>query len=257
MTQVPVQFTQNFQQPGDHRLLSLLQLIPGATLDRFIGSNPNVGTTQAHLSNAGGIYPWPTTSETLDIASDDAGDTAAGLGARSIVIQGLDANFLPLIEIVPMAGIGIVTTTGLFRRVNTVDILDVGTYGGSNLGNITITNTISGQLLATIEPGIGAARYGHYTVRAGKRAVVIRIVNTPEGAKNINVRAYIRPRADVIVAPFGGRVEALFYPNLGSPLVLDDIVGALVPSLTDFWVEVQTVSGNAAMSINFAVMLFD
>lgn len=257
MTQVPHQFLQNFQQPGDHRLLSTLGLVPGAELTRFIGSNPTVGTVQAHLWNAGGLYPWPTTAETLDIVSDDAGDTLLGLGARTVIIDGLDGNFDRVLVPYDMAGLGTVTTTELFQRVNNVIVGSVGTYGGANLGTITVTNSGSAQLLAEVTPGIGGSRMGHYTIRNGKRAVLIRLVTTPEGSKNINVFGYVRPDADVVAAPFGPRVEALFFPNLAEPLPLSDIVGSIIQPKTDFWAEVQTVSGNGAATINFGVMLFD
>ena len=38
------------------------------------------------------VYSWPTTAVALEAISGDGGDTAAGAGARTVVVEGLDAN---------------------------------------------------------------------------------------------------------------------------------------------------------------------
>ena len=57
--------------------------VPGWTFERKFGSNSAVGTSFEALWDGGGLYPWPTTTETLGIQSSDAADASAGAGMGS------------------------------------------------------------------------------------------------------------------------------------------------------------------------------
>lgn len=91
---------------------------------------------------AGGTWQPLFSGETMDVVSSSANDTSAGTGARTILIIGVDASGESASEIITMNGTTTVVTTTLFKGINKVNVLTVGslTY---NAGNITINATTS------------------------------------------------------------------------------------------------------------------
>jgi len=140
------------------------------------GRNPSVKSADYEtLWDGSNLYPWPTAAETLSVVSDDADDTSAGTGARTIEIQGLDSSWNVLIETVTMNGSTPVVTTGLFLRVYRARVVTAGS-SGTNEGTITFTNTTSSNVIAQISvdnSGFGQTLMACYTVPAGKTAYLI------------------------------------------------------------------------------------
>jgi hypothetical protein len=131
----------------------------------LVAINETVGVTLETIWPFGGRYVFPTTTETLDIVSDNAADTAAGAGLRTVLVSGLDASYLPISETIALNGVTPVTTLNSYFRVNQV----VAKSAGANLtasGNITVTNTTSAQTLAYIRQGDNITRQGVFTVPA-------------------------------------------------------------------------------------------
>lgn len=139
------------------------------------GRNPDIDSAAAEdVWAVGGLYTFPTVAETVDVVSDDATDTAAGVGAREIRIQGLDANYLYVEEDLLLNGLTTVTTTQTFLRVHRALVLHAGT-DGSNAGNVNAEQSTSGLVLFQIRPMTGQTTLGLYTVPADKRLVVVRL----------------------------------------------------------------------------------
>ena len=102
------------------------QIYKHAHLDKF-GYNADIATSQETLWSLGGSYTWRTTAVAMKISSSDAKDTAAGVGARTVTIQGLDANFAEVEETVTMAGQTASTaTTQTFLRVHRAFVVTNG-----------------------------------------------------------------------------------------------------------------------------------
>ena len=85
--------------------------IEGAKIVSKFGENPAVGTSEETIWDAGGVYDYLTTASQLDVTSTDADDTDGGNGARTVVLEGLDANYNEITETVTMDGLTIVQTT--------------------------------------------------------------------------------------------------------------------------------------------------
>ena len=77
--------------------------LPGETWVHKFGGNPAASTNLEPLT-VGAVYATPTTAQTLELLSDDTGDTSAGLGARKVVVEGLDSSFNIQSETVTMNG---------------------------------------------------------------------------------------------------------------------------------------------------------
>lgn len=105
---------------------------------------------------SGGLYAYPAAAAPLVLTSSSASDTSA----RSVLIEGLDANFNILNETIALNGTSNVTTTNSFFRINKMSMVNSG-----NTGNITAK--IGATTYAQINAGIGQTQMSIYTVPAG------------------------------------------------------------------------------------------
>lgn len=87
--------------------------------------------------------PFPNQAgEQCTIVSDNANDTSAGSGARTVKIHYLNAAGVYGHEIKSMNGTTPVNTTATdIRFIQQITVETLGTFGGKNAGNITIYST--------------------------------------------------------------------------------------------------------------------
>jgi hypothetical protein len=112
----------------------------------------------------------------MTVSSTSANDTSAGTGARTIVVQGLDANYSEVTETVTMNGQTAVTMTAALIRVNYAYVATAGS-GNSAAGDIYIgTGTVTAGVPATaydiIKFDYNNTTTGSYTVPEGYTAYV-------------------------------------------------------------------------------------
>jgi hypothetical protein len=142
--------------------------IPGASRITASGVNPDVdtGTVPEDIWFAGGVYPFPTATATLEALSDSAADAAAGTGMRTMQVIGLDANYAEQTETVTMNGTTPVALANSYLRLNRAQVSGAGS-GRVNAGNVTIRETGGGQTRGSMRAGYGIMRQAIYTVPAG------------------------------------------------------------------------------------------
>jgi len=135
------------------------------------GFNPDVDTTQVSVWPLPSLITFPASAIQMTVSSTSANDTAAGTGARTVVVQGLDANYNEVTETVTMNGQTAVTMTTAMLRIN---YAYVATAGSSNsaVGDIYIgTGTVTAGVPATaydiIKFDYNNTTTGSYTIPAG------------------------------------------------------------------------------------------
>lgn len=138
--------------------------------DRFQGffNNPDVdsATTPELIWPVGGVITKPTVAGATTLVSDSASDAAAGTGARTILVSGLDANYYKKSETVTMNGVTPVTCANNYLRINQLTMLSAGT-NKTNVGQITATiNDGSPRTVSAIGVGAGISHTGLFTVAA-------------------------------------------------------------------------------------------
>jgi len=240
----------------------LLDISRGLTrgLDVFhrFGRNPDVGAVEEDIWSPGGTYPWPTTAETLRVrAGGNPADTAAGAGARSVVIRYLDENWDVQEETLATAGAAAsAPTVGTARRVLRVYAGTAGTYTGANTGNIDIENTTSAQLLARIQTGRGQSQLSQYTVPANFTAYLTRIDFHAATGKPSDIRMWQRQNAQIVAAPF--QAKRLVYEADGEGELLEDLKEyTQFPEMTDLWCSASTTGGGGVVSVTYDLYLVD
>ena len=162
-------------------------------LVRIRGYNPDIDAAATEdLWPEGGDANFLAAAQRLNIISDSANDTYNGTGARTIRIEGLNADYVEIGEDVTLLGATAVFTGQSFLRINTTHPLTAGT-GGAVAGNIDIRDNAGAVILAGIESH-SCSLNGFYTVPVGHTAYILDLVaNTDQWnahAVELRVREY-------------------------------------------------------------------
>ena len=147
--------------------------VAGTKAINKFGHNPSVttGTDPEDVWGGGGLYAfYPTTAQSLELVSDSTDDDAAGIGALTVQVYGLDENFLEVDETVILDGIvPVALTENTYIRMYRAIVLTAGT-SETNVGNIFIQIAAGGTVGAYIGAGDGQTQQAIYTVPEGKSA---------------------------------------------------------------------------------------
>jgi len=140
------------------------------------GFNGDVDTTQVTVWPLPSLITFPAAALQMTVSSTNANDTAAGTGARTVVVQGVDANYNEVTETVTLNGQTAVTMSASLLRVNYAYVATAGS-GNSAAGDIYIgTGTVTAGVPATtydiIKFDYNVTTTGSYTVPAGYTAYV-------------------------------------------------------------------------------------
>jgi hypothetical protein len=150
--------------------------IPGHRNVTVFGFNPDVDTAQLSVWPLPSLISFPATALQMTVSSTSANDASGGTGARTVVVQGLDANYNEVSETVTMNGQTAVTMTNALLRVNYASVVTTGS-GNSAAGDIYVgTGTVTAGVPATVYDIIkfdyNVSTTGSFTVPAGHTAYV-------------------------------------------------------------------------------------
>lgn len=145
-----------------------------------LGNNPSIDTaTQPEDVWAGAslgvlnaidhrFIPKPQAAVAMEVVSDSVNDTSAGTGARTVIVGYLDSTYATVTTTITLNGTTAVALPTNAIRINTFVVATVGTYGGNNLGNISIRAAGgAGATYAYMPIGAGIHRTSLYTVPTG------------------------------------------------------------------------------------------
>lgn len=135
------------------------------------GFNGDVDTTQVSVWPLASLIPFPAAALQMTVSSTSTDDASAGTGAQTVVVQGLDADYNEVTEIVTLNGQTAVTMTASLLRVNYAYVATAGS-GNSAAGDIYIgTGVVTAGVPATVYDIIkfdyNNTTTGSYTVPAG------------------------------------------------------------------------------------------
>ena len=170
----------------------------------MFGRNPNLVSGVFQDIWAAGIpVTWLTAASPIRIrAGGDAADDAAGVGARSILLDGLDSNWDVASEVIATAGtLASAATSVSFIRINGATVLDAGTYTGNNIGDVVIETT-GGVEMADIRSGVGRTQLGFCSTPRATDVFIQQVRAFVSSNRPANVRLMVRERGDIVVAPF-------------------------------------------------------
>lgn len=132
------------------------------------GENLDVDGSMETIWDGGGLYTYLTTAAVVTVTSTDGDDAAAGTGARTVTVEGLDSNYNQVSETLTVGGgAGSVEFFRVFRAF----VAGSGS-SGTNEGTISISSgaTTLAQIRTVGSPtstGLGQTFMSIYTVPAG------------------------------------------------------------------------------------------
>ena len=188
-------------------------------------------------------YPWSTfdTSGTLSIPAVNASDSG-----KSIVLIGLDNDYLELTETVTVSSSGATTTTQSFKRIFRAYVTN---GSATNVGDIVVQK--DGTTVATIKAGKAQTLMAVYTVPAGKTGYMLKGVATCQAGADATV--------DMFVRYFGQdsfRVGHTFeVSGTGGEYLYDFGVPVKIPAKSDIDIRCSVRSNNARVTAAFDMIL--
>lgn len=125
------------------------------------GHNPDVQNVEETVWYHGGIYQYPAAALQMSVSSNDAACTA------TIMINGLDANYAEISEMITLTGQTPVTTVRSYLRIQSAYVMSNPTTQSIYIGTGTVTAGVPATVYERIFDGDNRSQSGMFTVPAG------------------------------------------------------------------------------------------
>lgn len=163
------------------------------TLHKF-GANSAIDASEEVIMSQGGMINYLSSAEIPKIKSssaDDDGDPE-GIGAWTVKIIGLDANWDEQEETVTLNGQTLVALANTYIRVNRMYVVTGSVPVNANIGTITLYQNDGTTAMVVIAPARGQSQFCAWTVPNGKTLFVNSFGISEVNNKRIRARLYIR-----------------------------------------------------------------
>lgn len=240
-----------------------------AHIHHQFGRNAACGTSYEPVSD-NGIYRTPQVAGATQLrvkAGGNAADTAAGAGARSVKLFGIDAAGNEITEVIDTAGSSAsAATTQSFIRLYHAEVHESGTYGtqsaGSHVGNITIEDAAGTADWAQILLNgfaSGTTCIGSLTIPRNHVGLVtsINITIDTSGGKTMDVLFMQRSNILQTAAPYSPIVKVQEFLGLGVGQSITYDIPFKVPELTDIGVLAKSSNGTNAVSVDMEIIMLE
>lgn len=233
-------------------------LITDVETKHVFGCNLDADSTEEDVWFNDGILVWQQAAAVMDLVSTSADDDGSplGIGAHTVKIEGLDASFDELEETVTLNGVGTVSTSGSFIRINRASIVGCGNYTSPwNVGDITIRVTGGGDIQAKIAATRGVTQKSHYTIPNNKIALVTRFNISVDSTKTARFLFWSRVAADDVSTPFGCRTIVHDANGISGPAQEILLAPKFVAAKTDLWWSVIATANNTAVEVDYDLVV--
>lgn len=219
---------------------------------RRFGTNISVGTSYITVDNIGATLPYmPSTSLKFEAVSSSVNDTAAGTGARTIEVTGVDTNWQEKLEIITLNGITPVQSVNNYFRVTKAEVLTTGTYGGANAGNILVRGTGGGTSFVQIDTSTGESFSSHFFVPLGFIGFVSGANFSTDSGKIVSLKVQARANANLVTAPFSPLELVQFYDGVTGISHFSYEVPVPINQASDLFITAKTTAGTASVSLEY------
>jgi hypothetical protein len=227
------------------------QIMGHKSLFKF-GINGDVGTSVETVWAQGGTYVYPTAATVMKISSSNAADAAAGTGARTISIAGLDANYNEISETVTLNGQTEVNTVNSYLRITRMFVVTAGSgetaAGTIYAGTGTVTSGVPATVYGMIAFGANQTQMAFWTVPAG---YTLYLMGTFYSSGNSTANAFTN--FQLIQRPLGGvfRQQSSTRTAGSGDFVLDLHTPLAFAEKTDIEVRAVASAGTSNVSAEF------
>lgn len=225
------------------------------------------GSTPIDVWGGAGLYtghPRGYTPETIQVFSSSVNDTSAGVGARTVIFEGLKTNTstsYETSEMVTLNGTTAVTTASTWWRINRVYVVTAGS-SNANVGLITVrASTTTTNIFCYISIGYNQSALCAYTCPYGRTLIVKRIfvsITRDKGAAGSGVVSF-RVRPDSSTATDTVYRTVMLY-DIQTGAIVDSSLesGIVINSREDLKFRIESVSDlgtNVNAKIEFLSLL--
>lgn len=227
-------------------------LEPGASRLQKNGYNPGIAQTLVTVWNEATTMTFPAAATVMTLSSSSANDTAAGTGARTVTINGLNSSYVTTTEVVTLNGTTGVSTTNSFLRINSLSVATAGS-GGSNAGIIYIgTGVITAGKPATIygsiAAGVNLSRQAFHTIPSGSTGYLLSLLASTDTA-GTQVQVYTRTQTGLFV------LNRIFQLGIGAGTVQDYQLPLALQAGTDIEARATVASGTAKVAVQLEILV--
>jgi len=162
MTDIEARYSWQLHKETPFQMRAAMGHITNGTPVFVYGNNPDIQNVEETVWYHGGLYQYPASAIQMSVSSSDAAATC------QVMINGLDANYLPINEIVTLTGQTAVTTANSYLRIQNAYVLANPTTDNIYIGTGTVTAGVPATVYERIFDGHNRTESGRYTVPAGR-----------------------------------------------------------------------------------------
>ena len=162
MTDLEARYSWQLHKETPFQMRASMGHIANGTPVFVYGNNPDIQNQEETVWYHGGIYSYPASATVMTVSSNDAACTS------TIMINGLDANYLPINEMITLTGQTPVSTTKSYLRIQNAYVLANPTTQNIYIGTGTVTAGVPATVYERIFDGHNRTESGRYTVPAGR-----------------------------------------------------------------------------------------
>lgn len=230
------------------------------------GHNSDLSSSVEDVWAAGGVHSFLTSATLLEVVSDSTNDTAAGTGARTVMLEGLDGDLNEITELVTLNGTTAVPTTQSFMRLHRSYVASTGTYGIGSAGDVTTRVVSGGATQAIIQEttfdGVawdyGQSQIARYTIPAGKFGFISHVHVGCESNKRADFALFQRQGAGTVAAPFSPQRIIETFDGVSGDIEFTFDAPLILPAGTDIYMMARLSNGsNGRVTTSFEVFVGD
>ena len=223
--------------------------VPGNKIQPFVARKIGLGVTMADIGSIGGILTLPSLAGPITVISTSILDTITGTGGQVVFVEGLDANFNEISEVIVLNGTSSVLSTKSFIRIHKATLVSAGSLG-SNQGLINLS--IGGVINSAIQIGDNVSYNPHYTIPNKKTGFILKaFVSSGKNAAG-HVGLWVRPLAT-------GVYQEAFQTDVFETFAFADFeYNAVFPPKTDLVIRGKNIgAGVIDMFAYYALLIVD
>lgn len=224
--------------------------IPGHSFEQKFAENPDIDRIEEDIWDGGGDYGfYPSSAQAMEVLSDDANDTSAGTGLRTVKVYGLDSNFDLQEETATLDGVSVVNLSNAYIRIYRMIGQTAGS-GGKNAGEITCRIQGGGTIAAIIKQGNNQTLMSQYTIPNGKSGYLYSGYATINKGGDASVKFWLRPEGGI----FQLKQKINIYQ---STYIRPFVVPLKLDTKTDVKVTATTTNNNVSVQTGYDLLLVE
>lgn len=162
MTDLEARYSWQLHKETPFQMRASMGHIANGTPVFVYGNNPDIQNAEETIWYQGGVYAYPSSAIQMTVSSNDAAATS------QVVINGLDANYAPISEIITVTGQTPVTTVNAYLRIQNAYVIANETLQNIYIGTGTVTGGVPATVYERIFNGYNRTESARYTVPAGR-----------------------------------------------------------------------------------------